>query len=284
MNSVLPVKSYARIHSILDIPNLIEIQKASFKQLKEEYLANLFDEISPIESYSKGIRLYFPSNSPDVEGFDLKYWFEDPKNTVEECIERDLTYSCPLYVSVLLAGTEVPEPIKQDIFMGDFPEMTDKGTFIINGTERVVVSQLIRSPGVYFDAPVNRATGRKLATAKLIPDRGAWMEFETRKNDYIILKFNRKRTLPITVFLRALAAIDDGIPNPILKTGSDEEIISLFQDIDNDTDRLYIMNTMKQLCLSFSRRCGRATQQRWKTPKNLLRSNYLTEGGTILKK
>ena len=89
--------------------------------------------------------------------------------------------------------------------------MTDKGTFIINGTERVVVSQLIRSPGVYFEAPTDRATGRPLAMAKLIPDRGAWMEFETRKNDYIILKFNRKRTVPITVFLRALAAVDDGI-------------------------------------------------------------------------
>mgnify|MGYP001051989314 CR=1 FL=1 len=246
MNSVIPMKSYARIHSILDIPNLIEIQKDSFKRLKEENLANLFTEISPIESYTKGIKLYFPSKSNDVEGFDLKYWFEEPKNSIEECIERDLTYSCPLYVSVLLAGPEIPEPIKQDIFLGDFPEMTDKGTFVINGTERVVVSQLIRSPGVYFNAPVNRATGRKLATAKLIPDRGAWMEFETRKNDYIILKFNRKRTVPITVFLRSLAAIDDGISDAPFKTGSDEELIELFQDIDNNPDRVFIPLTIRQ--------------------------------------
>lgn len=246
MNSVMPVKSYARIHSILDIPNLIEIQKDSFKRLKEENLANLFTEISPIESYTKGIKLYFPSKSPDVEGFDLKYWFEEPKNSIEECLERDLTYSCPLYVSVLLAGPEIPEPIKQDIFLGDFPEMTDKGTFVINGTERVVVSQLIRSPGVYFNAPVNRATGRKLATAKLIPDRGAWMEFETRKNDYIILKFNRKRTVPVTVFLRALAAIDDGMRDTPFKTGSDEELIELFQDIDKDLDRAFIPLTIRQ--------------------------------------
>jgi DNA-directed RNA polymerase subunit beta len=147
---------------------------------------------------------------------------------------------------VLLAGPDVPEPIKQDIFLGDFPEMTDKGTFIINGTERVVVSQLIRSPGVYFEAPTDRATGRLLAMSKLIPDRGAWMEFETRKSDYIILKFNRKRTVPITVFLRALAAVDDGIKDTLLKTGSDEELLTLFKDVDNNPERLFIASTLKQ--------------------------------------
>ncbi len=246
MNSAMPVKSYARIHSILDIPNLIQIQKDSFQRLKDQDLSDLFTEISPIESYTGGIKLYFPSNSPEVEGFDLKYWFEDPKYSIEECIERDLTYASPMYVSVLLAGPEIPEPIKQDIFLGDFPEMTDKGTFIINGTERVVVSQLIRSPGVYFSAPVNRATGRKQATAKLIPDRGAWMDFETRKNNYLILKFNRKRTVPITVFLRALAAVDDGMDDVPFKEGTDEELIELFQDIDNVPDRLFIPLTIRQ--------------------------------------
>ena len=246
MNSVLPEKSYARIHSILDIPNLIEVQKESFQRLKTKGLADLFTEISPIESYNKGIKLYFPSNSSEVKDFDLKFWFDEPKNSIEECLERDLTYSTPLYVSVLLAGPEVPEPIKQDIFLGDFPEMTDKGTFIINGTERVVVSQLIRSPGVYFDAPVNRATGRKLATAKLIPDRGAWMEFETRKNDYLILKFNRKRSVPITIFLRALCAVDDGLVECPIKNGTDEELIDFFKDVDTDPDRLFIPNTIRQ--------------------------------------
>ena len=149
-------------------------------------------------------------------------------------------------IEVLLAGPDVPEPIKQDIFLGDFPEMTDKGTFIINGTERVVVSQLIRSPGVYFEAPTDRATGRLLAMSKLIPDRGAWMEFETRKSDYIILKFNRKRTVPITVFLRALAAVDVGTKDSSLKTGSDEELLSLFKDVDNNPERLFIASTFKQ--------------------------------------
>jgi DNA-directed RNA polymerase subunit beta len=246
MASVLPRKNYARISVTLDLPNLIEVQLDSFQRLKREGLADLFHEISPIESYNKGMKLYFPSRGPESQQWGLKYWFEDPKHTIEECVERDLTYSSPLYVSVLLAGPDVPDPIKQDIFLGDFPEMTDKGTFIINGTERVVVSQLIRSPGVYFEAPTDRATGRQLAMAKLIPDRGAWMEFETRKSDYIILKFNRKRTVPITVFLRALAAVDDGSTGSLLVNGTDEELISIFQDIDNNPERLFITSTLRQ--------------------------------------
>jgi DNA-directed RNA polymerase subunit beta len=244
--AALPRKSYARIPVKLDLPNLIEIQLDSFVRLKKEGLGDLFHEVSPIESYNKGMKLFFPSRSPEAKQWGLKYWFGDPKHSIEECVERDLTYANPLYVSVLLAGTDVPEPIKQDIFLGDFPEMTDKGTFIINGTERVVVSQLIRSPGVYFEAPSDRATGRPLAMAKLIPDRGAWMEFETRKSDYIILKFNRKRTVPITVFLRALAAVSDGTKDSPLKTGTDDELLSIFQDVDNNPERLFIASTLRQ--------------------------------------
>ncbi len=246
MASVLPKKSYARIQVKLPLPNLIEIQLKSFERLKKEGLFELFDEITPIESYNKGMRLYFPSNTPEAKEWGLTYWFGEPKHTIEECLERDLTYSRPLWVSVLLAGPDVPEPIKQDIFLGDFPEMTDKGTFIFNGTERVVVSQLIRSPGVYFEAPVDRATGHRLARAKLIPDRGAWMEFETRKSDYLILKFNRRRTVPVTIFLRALAAVDDGLEDSPIKTGSDEEILALFEDVDNNPDRMFIAATMRQ--------------------------------------
>ncbi|MBI9051100.1 MAG: DNA-directed RNA polymerase subunit beta [Anaerolineaceae bacterium] len=246
MASVLPTKSYARIPSIYDFPNLIEIQLDSFLRLKKDGLGDLFNEISPIESYNRGIKLFFPSKTPESEQWGLKYWFGDPKHSVDECLERDLTYASPLYVSVLLAGPEIPEPIKQDIFLGDFPEMTEKGTFIVNGTERVVVSQLIRSPGVYFEAPTERTTGHRLAMAKLIPDRGAWMEFETRKNDYLILKFNRKRTVPITIFLRALAAVNDQLGDSPIKEGTDEEIMALFEDIDNDVDRMYIASTIRQ--------------------------------------
>ncbi len=246
MASSLVQKNYARISVNLGLPNLIEVQLDSFERLKKEGLGDLFHEISPIESYNKGMKLFFPSRGPESKQWGLKYWFGDPKHSIEECVERDLTYASPLYVSVLLAGPDVPEPIKQDIFLGDFPEMTDKGTFIINGTERVVVSQLIRSPGVYFEAPTDRATGRPLAMAKLIPDRGAWMEFETRKSDYVILKFNRKRTVPITVFLRALSVVDDGSSDSPLKTGSDEEIIALFQDVDNNPERMFIASTFNQ--------------------------------------
>ena len=193
------------------------------------------------------MKLFFPSRGAESKQWGLKYWFGDPKHDIEECVERDLTYASPLYISVLLAGPDVPEPIKQDIFLGDFPEMTDKGTFIINGTERVVVSQLIRSPGVYFEAPTDRATGRPLAMAKLIPDRGAWMEFETRKSDYIILKFNRKRTVPISVFLRALSTVDDGNGgDQLLTAGTDEELITLFKDVDNNPERMFIPSTLRQ--------------------------------------
>ncbi len=247
MASVLPEKNYARIPVTLNLPDLIEVQLDSFERLKKDSLGDLFHEISPIESYNKGMKLFFPSRSAESDQWGLSYWFGEPKHSIEECVERDLTYASPLYVSVLLAGSDVPEPIKQDIFLGDFPEMTEKGTFIINGTERVVVSQLIRSPGVYFEAPTDRSTGRSLAMAKLIPDRGAWMELETRKSDYIILKFNRKRTVPITVFLRALAAVNDGDGGDrLLMTGSDEEIINLFKEVDNNPERMFIASTMKQ--------------------------------------
>jgi DNA-directed RNA polymerase subunit beta len=246
MASTRNQKWYSRIPEVFSLPSLIEIQLESFKWLEDNGLSELFDEISPIISYNGGMKLFFPGNTPEAKEFKLKYWFEDPKHGIEECVERDLTYAAPMYVSVLLAGSEVPEPIKQDIFLGDFPIMTEKGTFIINGTERVVVSQLIRSPGVYFEAPEDRTTGRRLAAAKLIPDRGAWMEFETRKSDYLTLKFNRKRTVPVTILLRALAAIDDGLGSSPLSDGSDEELIELFADADNNPDHPFIATTIRQ--------------------------------------
>ncbi len=246
MATSLPSKNYARIDVDLALPDLIEVQLESFRRLKSEGLGDLFHELSPIESYNKGMKLFFPGKTPEAEEWGLTYWFGDPKNTIEECVERDLTYASPLYVSVLLAGPDVPEPIKQDIFLGDFPEMTEKGTFIINGTERVVVSQLIRSPGVYFEAPIDRATGRPLAMAKLIPERGAWMEFETRKSDYLTLRFNRKRTVPVTIFLRALAAVDDTLPDSPIKEGTGEELMEIFADVDNNPDRMFIPATLYQ--------------------------------------
>lgn len=244
--SKLPKKSYANASGTLDLPKLIDVQLNSFEQFKDESLSELFEEISPIESYTGDLKLYFPCNRPEVQGFDLKYWFGEPKYSVEECVERDMSYAAPLYVRVLLYRADLDQPIVQEIFMGDFPLMTGAGTFIINGTERVVVSQLIRSPGAYFEADAEKVTGRPLAMAKLIPDRGAWMEFETRKTDYLTIKFNRKRTVPATLFLRAMAAVDDGLKNPIIRTGSDQEILALFEDLDTNPEHQFVAGTIEQ--------------------------------------
>jgi DNA-directed RNA polymerase subunit beta len=239
-------KSYARTTKPMELPTLIDVQLQSFEQFINEGLPELFDEISPIESFNGDLKLYFPSKRPEVEGFNLNYWFGEPKYSVEECVERDMSYAAPLYVRVLLYSTDLDQPIEQDIFMGDFPLMTPAGTFIINGTERVVVSQLIRSPGAYFDVEDERATGRPLAMGKLIPDRGAWMEFETRKTDYLTVKFNRKRTVPVTLFLRAMAAIPDGLGNPLINEGTDDELLALFADVDTNGEHLYIQGSIEQ--------------------------------------
>jgi len=243
----LDTKNYARTSKVPDLPSLIEVQLNSFNWFREEGLAELFSEISPVESFNGSLKLYFPGKGPETEEFGLSYWFEAPKYSEEICLERDMTYAAPLYVRVALVNYDAGgEVFKSDIFLGDFPLMTENGTFIINGTERVVVSQLIRSPGVYFAADEDRTTGRRLSNAKLIPDRGAWMEFETRKSDYLTIKFNRKRTIPVTILLRALAAVKDGTDHvSSIKTGSDEELIEFYKEVDNNPDHQYIVSTIK---------------------------------------
>ncbi len=247
MRRRLDTKNYARTQDVHQLPSLIEVQLNSFNWFLKQGLGELFDEISPIESFNGNLRLYFPGNSPEAEQFGLNYWFEEPKYNEDLCLERDMTFAAPMYVRVALVNREAGDEVTvSDIFLGDFPLMTEKGTFIINGTERVVVSQLIRSPGVYFAAEEDRSTGRFLSTAKLIPDRGAWMEFETRKSDYITIKFNRKRTVPVTILLRALAAVDDGyVGESPIKTGTDEELLALYADTDNDQDHQYLHGTIK---------------------------------------
>lgn len=243
-NTDLGVKSYARISSVLDLPGLVEVQLKSYHWLQEEGLSQLFDEISPIESYNGQLSLFLPGKRAAEAEFDLSYRFAEPKHTQQECIDRDLTYAVPLYVDVALVNRETSEIVQQEIFMGDLPLMTENATFIINGTERVIVSQLIRSPGVYFDIEED---GRyRLATAKMIPDRGAWMEFETRKSGYLTLRFNRKRIIPITLFLRALAAVDDELHSDILGSATDEELMALFEEADNDPNHPWILTTIRQ--------------------------------------
>jgi len=216
-------KNYSRILDVIELPRLIEVQLTAFQGFKEEGLGELFDEISPIVSFNKNLELHF-----------LDYRFDDPKYTEEECRERDITYASPLWVKVRLINKETGEISEQEVFMGDFPQMTQNATFIINGAERVVVSQLIRSPGAYFSVSEDRSTGRALATAKLIPNRGAWLEFETSKRDVISVKVDRKRKLPVTILLRALGY------------GTDEEIMELFKDTDDNPDHPYIASTIER--------------------------------------
>ncbi|MFZ5917243.1 MAG: DNA-directed RNA polymerase subunit beta [Chloroflexota bacterium] len=231
----LATKTYAGIVDVRSLPNLIEVQLDSFEWFMQVGLVELLREISPIDSFNKNLELHF-----------LDYRFEEPKYDSNECRERDMTYAGALWVKARLMNRETGEVQESEVFMGDFPLMTETGTFIINGTERVVVSQLIRSPGVYLDAEEDRTTGRILSQAKLIPDRGAWMEFETRKSDYITLKFNRKRTLPVTLLLRAMAAVDDGMAGNVLVEGSDEELLSLFAAVDSMPEHPYIATTIRQ--------------------------------------
>ena len=216
-------KSYARIPDVLELPTLIEVQLKSFKWFREEGLAELLQEISPIVSFNKNLELHF-----------LDYRFDEPKYSEKECRERDMTYASPLWVNVRLINKETGEIQEQEVFMGDFPLMTENGTFVINGAERVVVSQLIRSPGVYFTAEEDRVTGRSLCFAKLIPNRGAWLEFETSKRDVISVKVDRKRKLPVTILLRAAGY------------GTDEELFDLFHDVDIMADHSYIAATLER--------------------------------------
>jgi DNA-directed RNA polymerase subunit beta len=239
-------KSYARIADVLPVPDLIKMQLQSYEWFQTEGLRELFDEISPIVSFNKALELHFPGYNEELNReFGLDYRFAEPTYSEDECRERDATYSAPLYVKVLLYNRETDMPIVQDVYMGDFPIMTANGTFIINGAERVVVSQLIRSPGAYFTVDEDRATGRQLCMAKVIPDRGAWLEFETSRRDVISVKVDRKRKIPITVLLRALGAVSDGSDQVPIRVGSDEELLELFATVDNVPEHQYIQATLE---------------------------------------
>ena len=196
--------SFSKIKEIADLPNLIELQVDSYKWFLEEGLKEVFEDISPIEDYTGNLILEFVDYSLD----------DKPKYDIEECKERDATYCAPLKVKVRLINKETGEIKEQEVFMGDFPLMTERGTFVINGAERVIVSQLVRSPGVYY-AEERDKTGKRLISSTVIPNRGAWLEYETDSNDVISVRVDRTRKQPVTVLLRAL-----GI-------GTDAEIIDL---------------------------------------------------------
>ncbi len=197
-------RSYSKIEEVFDLPDLVEIQKSSYRWFLEEGLEEMFDDISPIEDFTGGLALEF-----------VGYSLGEPKYSVEECKERDVTYSVPLKVKVRLVNQETGEVKEQEVFMGDFPLMTENGTFIINGAERVIVSQLVRSPGVYFNSEVD-SNGNRLYSGTIIPNRGAWLEFEMNAQNIISVRVDRTRKLPVTVLIRALGY------------GSDDDIFRLF--------------------------------------------------------
>ena len=190
--------SFSRIDEVIDMPNLIEVQKNSYQWFLKEGLKEVFRDISTIEDYTGNLVLDFIDYRLDSE----------PKYSIKECKERDVTYAAPLRVKARLLNKETGEVKEQEIFMGDFPLMTDSGTFIINGAERVIVSQLVRSPGVYFGKSYDK-TGKELFTATLNPNRGAWLEYETDANDVFYVRIDKNRKIPVTVFIRALGLGDD---------------------------------------------------------------------------
>ena len=256
------VKSYSRIPDVIPLPALVQIQVDSYKIFIEEGLRELLAEISPIQD--------FTGNRLEMRFSD--YRFDEPKYSQEECRERDATYAAPLRVNVQLLVKETGEIKEQEIFMGDFPLMTAMGTFIINGAERVVVSQLVRSPGVYLTLERDQTSGRDLCYAKLIPNRGAWLEFETSNRDVVAVKVDRKRKIPITTLLRAIdepellpkhpssaeiKEIEEKIANAktereadklrhqlLQVLGTSDRVLALFADIDTNADHRFIKATL----------------------------------------
>ena len=211
-------KSFAKIDEIMEMPNLIEIQRDSYQWFLDEGLMEMFEEISPISDFTGNLSLEF-----------VNYSLGEPKYDVDECRERDATYAAPLRVKVRLINKETGEVKEQDVFMGDFPLMTKKGTFIINGAERVIVSQLVRSPGVYYSKTIDQS-GKPIFGATIIPNRGAWLEFETDINENIFVRIDRTRKVPVTVLLKALGYSSKG---QILEMFHNDERIRLTLEKDH---------------------------------------------------
>ncbi len=223
-NRIRPVKvgkgvrmSYSKQKEVLEMPNLIEVQKDSYNWFLKEGLTEVFNDISPIEDYSGHLSLEF---------IDYQLCEDDVKYSIEECKERDATFAAPLKVKVRLHNKENDEINQHDIFMGDFPLMTETGTFVINGAERVIVSQLVRSPGIYYDVTHDKL-GKKLYSCTVIPNRGAWLEYETDSNDVFYVRVDRNRKVPVTVLIRALDhSVYDYSEDPTKGWNIDEEIES----------------------------------------------------------
>ena len=219
-------KNFSRLKHVLDLPNLIDIQKASFDWFLDEGLRETIDDISPIEDYTGTLAVEFG-----------EYRFGEPPVSITECREKDMTYQAPLSMTVRFVNKETGEIREQTVFMGDFPMMTEWGTFIINGTERVIVTQLVRSPGAYLMEPEDPT--KQVFTANLMPSRGSWLELEIDKKGIVFARIDRKRKLPITTLLRALPA-EDPTTGVAIDTSTNEALLKLF---DNS---IFIVNTLEK--------------------------------------
>ena len=275
--------TFGQERDAIEVPNLIETQMRSFDWFRTEGLKELFREISPITDFTgKNLELRFGD-----------FHFGTPRHNEHECREYDLTFSAPLRVNVQLRILSTGEIKESDTFLGDFPQMTENGTFVINGAERVVVSQLIRSPGVYFSAEDDANTGRKMHSAKLIPNRGAWLEFETNKRDIISVKVDRKRKMPVTVLLRAILAWQAG-PNgeghwcddsDLVNHGHSEHVEEIFGTLEEKYDHKYLRTTLdkdstrnsKEALIELYKRLRPGDPPTLDNAKSLLESYFFSE-------
>jgi DNA-directed RNA polymerase subunit beta len=230
-NQGISRRTFSRIPTVLEMPNLIQIQQESFNWFVREGLKELLEEISPITDHHKKMELTFLDHRFDppwmrmAKGEERDRAMHDQRVVESYCRERDITFAAPLRIwarLVMKETGEIKETGQDGIFLGDFPMMTSDGTFIINGAERVVVSQLVRSPGVYLGQETDPTTGKRVSTAKLIPNRGAWLEFETSNRDIISVKVDRKRKMPVTILLRAIGLT------------TDEALLDAFADVDTN--------------------------------------------------
>ena len=273
--------SFAKIREPLEVPNLLALQTESFDWLlgnaawKERIdaaraagredvhtssgLEEIFEEISPIEDFQGTMSLSF-----------REHRFEPPKYSIEDCKERDITYSAPLFVTAEFMNNTTGEIKSQTVFMGDFPLMTDKGTFIINGTERVVVSQLVRSPGVYFERNIDKTSDKDVYGAKIIPSRGAWLEFEIDKRDQVGVRIDRKRKQSVTVLLKALGWDDAADPGGV-------RAVRLDQPDPGEGPHHRVRTTR---CSTSTASCARASRRPGRPPRRCSRTSTSTPSDT----
>lgn len=273
-------KSYSKIQEILEMPNLIAVQKSSYKQFLDEGLKEVFKDISPITDYSGNLMLEF-----------VDYYLENKTNySIEECKERDATYASPLKVRVRVVDKETGLMKEDVIYFGEFPLMTDNGTFIMNGAERVIVSQLVRSPGAYFEKNYDKTKGKYITASTLIPNRGAWLETEIDFSDVIYVRIDRNRKIPATILLRAFGYSDDASILNLFSVSRDELAPEYADENDDSIVDERLLNTLQkdatqntdEALIEIYKSSVRASRLSWKTRARFCTACFLTQRDMIL--